>query len=285
MTDTTPDAPAADGWTVGRLDLDAYLDRIGCVRPRTASVDALREIHRAHVASIPFENLDVVLGRRVSLDLDAIEAKLVGARRGGYCYEHALLLGAALTRLGYVVERLLVRTGEPLEHPRPRAHAALRVTINGAPWFADVGYGSGLLEPIPFAEAGSHRQGVWGFEMLRGGDGYLRFRRDAGAGWRTEQTLTDEPIYPVDLAVANEGTSTSPTSPFVQTLHVVRVDEDCERSLHGREHRVVVPGRPVESRTVADDEMGETLRGLGLELTGDEIDALLAFLHAREVAA
>lgn len=284
MTARALPAPPTGEWAVERLDLDAYLDRIGYAGQRRASADTLRAIHRAHVAAIPFENLDVILGRGTSVDLDDVQAKLVARRRGGYCYEHAILLGAALERLGFDVERLLVRTGDPLEHPRPRAHAVLRVAVGGAPWLVDAGYGAGLLEPIPFAPTGPHRQGVWGFELVRGNDGYLRLRRDAGTGWNTEQTLTDDRVYLVDYAVANASTSTSPTSPFTQTWHVVRVDAERERSLHGREYRVAAPGLAAETHRVPDDQLGAVLGGLGLDLAGHEIAALLAFLHERESA-
>ena len=106
-----------DPWGVDRLDLDAYLARIGA-RPD----DPLAAIHRAHVAAIPFENLDVQLGVGVSVDLPDVQAKLVGAHRGGYCYEHGILLAAALERLGHTVERRLARIGDPAVLPRPRSH-------------------------------------------------------------------------------------------------------------------------------------------------------------------
>ena len=97
-----------DPWGVDRLDLDAYLARIGA-RPG----DPLAAIHRAHLAAIPFENLDVQLGVGVSVDLPDVQRKLVDARRGGYCYEHGILLAAALERLGHTVERRLARIGDP----------------------------------------------------------------------------------------------------------------------------------------------------------------------------
>jgi N-hydroxyarylamine O-acetyltransferase len=77
-------------------------------------------LHRAHLAAIPFENLDVVLGPRVSVELDRIQDKLVRGRRGGYCYERNLLFAAVLQRLGYPVQRLLARVGDDPVRPRPR---------------------------------------------------------------------------------------------------------------------------------------------------------------------
>ena len=110
---------STDQWGVDRLDLDAYRSRIGRAGSRA---DSLAEIHRAHLAAVPFENLDVLLGAGISVDLPDIERKLVHDRRGGYCYEQALLLGAALERLGYPLRRRLARIGDPAVTPRPRSH-------------------------------------------------------------------------------------------------------------------------------------------------------------------
>ena len=109
-----------DQWGVDAFDLEAYLRRIG------ASADAdLAAIHRAHLASIPFENLDVMLGRGVSVALPDVAAKIVGAGRGGYCYEHALLLGAAL-------ERRVRRRPAAGPHRRPGRAAAPAVAPRAA---------------------------------------------------------------------------------------------------------------------------------------------------------
>lgn len=143
-----------DEWNVGALDLSAYLDRISYHGPAAPAAAALAALHRAHVAAIPFENLDVILGRGVSVELPDIQAKLIHARRGGYCYEHGLLFAAVLQRLGYPVARLLARVGEDLVRPRPRTHLAVAVTVGDTRWLADVGFGSGLQEPIPLRPGG-----------------------------------------------------------------------------------------------------------------------------------
>ncbi|MBN6055703.1 arylamine N-acetyltransferase, partial [Nonomuraea sp. RK-328] len=108
-------------WDIEKLDLDAYLTRIGRGAPRTPSAETLRSLHRAHVTSIPFENLDVVLGRGARIDLESLQHKLVGRRRGGYCHEHNLLFAAALERLGFRVTRHLARIRLGRLH-LPRTH-------------------------------------------------------------------------------------------------------------------------------------------------------------------
>ena len=137
-----------DEWNIDRLDLSAYLRRIDYASEKTPTAQTLARLHRAHLAAIPFENLDIVLGRGVDVELDSVQAKLVHRRRGGYCYEHALLFAAVLERLGYAVDRSLARVGGDIERPRARTHMALQVRAGAERWLADVGFGSGLLEPI-----------------------------------------------------------------------------------------------------------------------------------------
>ena len=150
------------------FELDAYLERIG-LRGRPG----IAEIHRAHVSSIPFENLDPFRGLAVSLDLGDLERKLIAERRGGYCFEHNLLFKAALEALGAEVEPILARVGDRGTE-RSRTHLLLRVDLDGEVWHADVGFGRGtLLEPIPFGPGEEHVQEGWRLS---------RHRRRPGAG-------------------------------------------------------------------------------------------------------
>ena len=146
------------------IDLAEYMTRVGLVGSPT-----LAEIHRAHVTSIPFENLDPWGGRPVSLDLGELEGKLIRQRRGGYCFEHNLLLAAVLEQSGFPVDLLLARgrTGGWPGPIRPRTHGMLRVWVDGFPWLADVGFGfGGLLEPLPFSPGGPYEQSGWRFRLV-----------------------------------------------------------------------------------------------------------------------
>src|ERR1700761_203487 len=134
----------------GSFPVAAYLERSGLAG---SSRPGLVQVHRAHVVSIPFENLDPHRGVPVSLQPDALVDKLVVARRGGYCFEQNLLLATAFRALGADVELMLarVRFGRPPGTVGPRTHLVLRVTTGGQVWLADAGFGNGtLLEPIPF---------------------------------------------------------------------------------------------------------------------------------------
>ncbi|MFL5864325.1 MAG: arylamine N-acetyltransferase family protein [Solirubrobacteraceae bacterium] len=197
--------------------LSAYLDRIGVGRDAS-----LAEVHRGHVTSIPFENLDPHRGVAVSLELDDLQRKLVDDRRGGYCFEHNLLLAAGLRGLGLEVEPMLgrVRLGRPPGAPRPRTHLVLRVHAHGETWLADVGFGNGtLLEPIPFGPGGEHEQSGWRFRLVQ--DGGEHVLQTAGeSGWMDVYGFVPEPVPVIDIETSNWFTCTHPRSPFVAGLIV-----------------------------------------------------------------
>ncbi len=221
------------------LDLDAYLRRIGltagsrCERaggPRAGGRD-LAELHRAHVAAIAFENLDPHRGVPVSLELDDVQRKLVGERRGGYCFEHNTLLRATLEALGAGVEPILarVRLGAPPGVVRAPTHLVLRVRAGGEEWLADAGFGTGgLLEPIPFVPGDVHEQSGWRFQLIADED-ELVLRRDSPAGWEELYGFVPRAAPALDVETSNWFTATHPQSAFVTGLLVSRQREDGAR--------------------------------------------------------
>jgi N-hydroxyarylamine O-acetyltransferase len=206
-----------DPHDLSMLDLDAYLERIGL-----SSRPSLAEAHRAHVCSIPFENLAPHMGVAVSLQPDALEQKLVGERRGGYCFEQNLLFAAAAQALGATVQPMLarVRWGVPAGVVLPPTHLVLRVEIGGAAWQADVGFGAGtLLEPIPFGAGGPYEQSGWQFRVVREGT-QLVLQTEAHGEWRDVYALAPQPVPRADIEMSNWFTSTHPQSRFVTGLIV-----------------------------------------------------------------
>jgi N-hydroxyarylamine O-acetyltransferase len=210
------------------LDLDAYLARIGLQgRPSVA------EVHRAHLTSIPFENLDPHCGIPVSLAVEDLERKLVSRGRGGYCFEQNLLLKAALEALGAEVDMMLarVRVGAPPGVTRPRSHLILRVRDNGSEWHADVGFGLGsLLEPLPFGPAGEHVQSGWRYRVVEDGP-ELVLQTAEEDGWVDVYGFIPSPVPLVDLETSNWFTSTHPRSPFVTGVIVSTHADDGARTM------------------------------------------------------
>jgi N-hydroxyarylamine O-acetyltransferase len=209
------------------LDLDAYLARIGLDGRPTAA-----EMHRAHVTRIPFENLDSRHGIPVLLDSEALEAKLVKARRGGYCFEHNLLFKQALEQIGARVEPLLarVRGGRPPSPAGPLTHLLLRVEHEGTLWHMDVGFGQGtLLEPIPFGPGGPYEQSGWRFRVISEG-ALLVLQTEADGAWQDLYAFSGQPVEAIDIEVSNWFTSTHPQSSFVTSLLITAHDEQAVRT-------------------------------------------------------
>jgi N-hydroxyarylamine O-acetyltransferase len=165
------------------LDLDAYLARVGGTPPLAAGREGLAALHRAHCAAIPFENLDILLGRPIALDVPSLEAKLVRGRRGGYCFEQNTLFQAALEGLGFRVTALAARVRSGATGVRPRTHMLLRVDLPEGAFVADVGFGGdGPVEPVPLAEGRETWLGFAGHRLHREGESWVLEGNLGGAG-------------------------------------------------------------------------------------------------------
>jgi N-hydroxyarylamine O-acetyltransferase len=201
------------------LDLDAYFDRIrwgGGTAPTLATLAGLVE---GHVRAIPFENFDVLLGRGIRLDLDALQAKLVRARRGGYCFEHCTLMQAVLRRCGFEVVAHTARvTMIGGREASPRTHMFLDVALPEGRFVVDPGFG-GLAprHPVPLQDqdrSGDAAAGAW----LRRDDPFwvMHVRRGdvVSEGWIT----TFDVDLPIDFELGNHYTATHPASGFRNRL-------------------------------------------------------------------
>lgn len=208
------------------FDLAAYLSRIGLssggLNAGTITAPQLAMIHRAHTQSIPFENLDPHGGHPVSLQLGDLQAKLVTAGRGGYCFEQNLLLRAALEALGLEVRTYVarVRWGAPPGSVRGRTHLLLRVILDGRSWHADVGFGAATLsEPIPWGAGGPHEQAGWRFRVVRECE-LLVLQTEQDGAWSDMYAFELTPAPQVDLEVGNWFSCTHPRAVFVTGLTV-----------------------------------------------------------------
>jgi N-hydroxyarylamine O-acetyltransferase len=204
------------------FNLDAYLARIGYNGRRCANAGALIDLHEAHAATIPFENIDVLLRRPIRLDSVSLQAKLVTARRGGYCFEQNELFAQALEALGFKVVRLGARVRYGASGIRPRTHMVLRVDLDRDRWLADVGFGGeGPLHPIRLQDGIIDRQGAWTYRLVKDhGDWVLRLQRSSAP--LDLYSFDEVPQHAVDYAMAHWYTSTHPDSHFLRTLTVQR---------------------------------------------------------------
>ena len=216
------------------VDLEAYFARVDYAGPRTPVLATLRALHALHPAAIPFENLDPLLGRAVGLDLAAVQAKLVRARRGGYCFEHNTLFRAVLERLGFAVTGLAARVlwrVPPERLPGPRTHMVLLVEAEDGPWLADVGFGGYLLAAPLRLEPGIEQPSTSGLLRLAQHETAYTLQLRQACAWRDLYHFTLEPQFPVDYQVANWFTSTHPASLFRGNLLMERLTPQARVSL------------------------------------------------------
>ncbi|WP_274914265.1 arylamine N-acetyltransferase family protein [Streptomyces sp. WZ-12] len=269
----------ATTWGGEQLDLDAYLARIGYDGDRRPSLTTLRQLHAAHSAAIGFENLEIVLGRPIPLDLDSLQAKMVRQRRGGYCYEQNLLYAAALERLGFRVSGLGARIRMGEDKVRAVTHALLRVELDGEDWITDVGFGGeALLAPLPLRDGVEERQGAWTFGLVHEKETaswVLRSRHEDG--WFDLYSFGTERRFAADYAVFNHYISTHPRSPFTGKIVVQKPGLAERLTLVGRELARVGADGSREAREVTPEEIPSLLASdFGITLSPADAEALVA---------
>ncbi|MEO3973373.1 arylamine N-acetyltransferase [Streptomyces sp. CAU 1734] len=211
--------------------MDAYLRRIGADRPDRAGLDALRDLQLRHLRTVPFENLSVHLGEEIVLAEDALVAKIVDRRRGGFCYELNGAFAALLRSVGFPVRLLQARVhGDGGELGVPYDHLALLVeTGDGGRMLADVGFGDHAHFPLAFDERGeqSDPAGVFRFAETEHGD--LDLYRDG----RPRLRLETRPQVLDDFRAGAWWHSTSPLSPFTRSPVCSRLTGDGRITLSG----------------------------------------------------
>lgn len=261
------------------MNLDAYFERIGWRGSRAATPEVLAGLVAHHVRAIPFENLDVLLGDKPRLDLGSLERKLVAARRGGYCYEHATLFAAVLAELGFAVRTHSARV--VMVTPRsaaPRTHMFLSV----GDVVLDPGFGAAAPRaPVPLdgTPAGGHR-------IVRNAHGdaddlahdlahEIMLEHEGQRLW----TSSLEHDIPIDFEMANHFTATHPASHFTQSLMMRAYTADGQVRIRNRDVTLI---RGAETQTFQLSDRAQ-LRELVATHFGFDLPAIES-LHVPSVA-
>ena len=217
---------------VNVVPLDAYFERIGWGETPRVDVETLHAVAAHHCDAIPFENLDVLMGRGIDLAPEAVAAKLITTKRGGYCLEQNQLLLDVLVALGFHARPVSgrVRWQRPRAFIPPRSHLFVLVDLGNSTWVVDVGVGSSSLGGAVLLEEGRiqatphdarrfvREDGMW-FHQISFDD----------ESWHDVVEFTGEAMPPIDREVANHWTSTHPASKFRQNLLVARTLTTGER--------------------------------------------------------
>jgi N-hydroxyarylamine O-acetyltransferase len=241
--------------------MDAYLARIGYTGSRTPTLETLRAIHALHPAAIAFENLDPLLGRRVHLDSEALEAKLVRAKRGGYCFEQNRLLALALEALGFKITGLAARVYLKQEPGRiRRSHMLLKVDLEEGPYIADVGFGLWALSgPLRLLDESEQETPHGLCRVARVGDAF-EVQAIVDGEWTILYRFTLEEQFLPDYEVSNWYCATHPESGFTYQLMVARVPQGRRLGMLNNRLSVHYPDGRTERRELKSaDEIANVL--------------------------
>ena len=250
------------------VDLAAYCQRIGFRGELKPDLDTLRALHEAHVGSIPFENVDVLLERPIRLDTEGLQEKLVRNRRGGYCFEQNNLFKDVLDAIGFNVTALAARVRFGSTGIRPRTHMTLLVDVDSRQFLCDTGFGMhGLLEPLLFEDGSVAELPILSF----------RLRHEDTTRWALQATLEDkwsdlyaftlEPQERIDYVVANHFVATSPDSIFRNMLTAQLVCRN-QRKMLRQGALTITTAEGQQSEQVNDEEQARAvlLREFGIEV-------------------
>ena len=229
----------------------AYLERIGAGRPQILDETALAGLHRAHLMTVPFENLSIHTGEAISLAESDLISKIVMRQRGGFCYELNGAFALLLQALGADVVRVAARVygdgglGPPFDH----LALVVRLPAGDGTWLADVGFGSHTTYPLRYDSRQEQHDPGGQFVLADTADGDVEVLRDGQPQYRLEtraRTLAD--FIPTCW-----WQQTSPESHFTQNSICSRLTTDGRVTLSGRTLITTSGGARTEQQLETDD--------------------------------
>lgn len=220
------------------MNIEDCLKRLGVRSLPDTPLPRLQALHRAMIRTVPFENIAILEGQSISLDPEAIFAKIVEQGRGGYCFELNTMLAEILEFFNYTVERLLGRvwvTGAAAPLP---THMALKVTLDKQSYLCDVGFGgSTIREPLPWNTGSIVSQSPDSFRLDETENAEIMLSGSIGPSWKHLYSLLPCTVRSQDYVPANHFTSTHPDSFFTREPVAALATEDGRITLHGRMFR------------------------------------------------
>ena len=268
------------------IDFDAYRRRIGFDGALTPTLDTLAQLIERHAATIAFENIDVLAGRVPRLDLASLQQKIVQGRRGGYCFEQNSFLLAALKPLGFAAVGLeaRVRAGVPADVITPRTHMALRVTLDGDEYLADVGFG-GLAPTTPLKLSGTDVQhdACSAYRLVDAGAGDRLLQCETHEGWSDCYRIHTSEPHSIDYEMANWFVATSPKAMLRHNLLVARAVQGGRLTLFNSKLSLRKSTSPPEETTLGTRaEFADALAdAFGLKVDAADLDAVMAVIGGK----
>ena len=241
------------------LEVSSYLARIGYSGGTEPTGDTLRAIHYAHMVAVPFENLDISLGREITLNEDAILKKIVGQRRGGFCYELNGAFAALLRALGFQVTLLSARVARADGSEGPEFdHLTLRIDLAES-WLADVGFGESFVEPLRLEARGEQLDPAGMFRLVQDEGRWHMQNAGPDGNWKPQYSFSLQPRYLEEFAGMCHYHQTSPKSSFTQKRVCSRATPEGRITLSEMKLIVTNQGQRKERMLASENDYLSTL--------------------------
>ena len=204
-------------------DVNRYLQRIGYSGSPEINIETLSALQECHVSNVPYENLEIMERKPLTLDVPSLYEKIVERRRGGYCFELNGLFGWLLIELGFDVVQHFGRwlRGESLDYPM-RRHRVLRVKLNGREYLCDVGVGmTAPRRPLLFEFDTVQEQNGESFRIIKDEINiYVVQYLSISGEWKNLYSFNNDPCIPIDFFLPHYYCITHPDSPFLNATMV-----------------------------------------------------------------
>lgn len=198
------------------MESGAYLERINYRGLLEPTIETLQALHEAHMLAVPFENLDIHLGREIILEEPRLLNKIVEQRRGGFCYEANGAFAALLRSLGFDVSMLAAGVAHPDGNfGPPFDHMTLLVKLE-EDWLADVGFGDSFRRPLRLISGLEQVQEEGAYRLEREGDDWTLRHLGKRGEWEAQYRFTLQPHRLSDYTEMCHYQQTSPQSHFTQ---------------------------------------------------------------------
>lgn len=242
------------------MSVPAYLARIGYSGPVTPTAEVLRALHRAHMLTVPFENLDISRGRKISVDQTACVRKIVEQRRGGFCYEMNGAFASLLQAIGFQVTLLSARVARQDGAFGPEFdHLTLRVDLD-QPWLADVGFGDSFVEPLRLLPGIAQQDAGSIYRIIETAGAFQLQKWEAGNAWKDMYKFTLQPRQMQEFADMCRYHQTSPESSFTRKRLCSRATPDGRITLSDMKLVITRDGKKEERTLSSEEEWRAALR-------------------------
>ena len=238
------------------MDITRYLQRLNYSGSTSPTAETLRQLHLAHLQTVPFENLSIHSKEPIVLDDTSLFKKIVERRRGGFCYELNGLFASLLRALGFSVVKLSARVANANGEFGPEFdHMTLMVTAPDAPqtrWLADVGFGDCFNEPLLLDSREAHEQGARSYRLDATEDYLVLMQREGNEEWKPQYRFSFKPHEYSDYAEMCHFHQTSPQSHFTKARVCTRTTSEGRITLN--ELRFITTVNGERNERMLDDE-------------------------------